>query len=139
MKIHRMYLQRIFIFILYFILYLFICTLLRTHSTYLVNLHFVLTQLNILYSNLTKYKLLSNYVTLYFYQMLFWTEYKWPFGKVMNCGESTWGWLELKTFHLIIRMFVAILWPFMFCVRVRHYGEFVPLSATQYSTRSYAT
>ena len=79
----------------------FVCTLLRTNSKYFVKLHFVLSQLNILYSILPKYDL-SNYVTLYIYQMLFWTECKETFGRVINCGESTWGCSALQAFHLII-------------------------------------
>jgi hypothetical protein len=72
---------------------------------------------------LAKYKLHSIYLTLYFYQMPFWTEFKWSFRRVINCGGGTWGCSALQKFHLIITMFVAFLWPFMFCAPVRHYGD----------------
>ena len=118
LRLPRMWLDRSFI--LAVLCYRHLPNILFNFTSYFHNSKFCTTVL-------AKYKLHSIYVTLYLYQMLFWTKCKWRFRRVINCAEGAGSCSVLQTIHLIITMLVAFLWHFMFCAPVRHYCDFTTL------------
>jgi len=97
------------------------CILLHKPSNSFVKVYLLLPKLKLCTSIIAKYKLHSISITLYSYELLFWTKYKWSIRWAINCGESTLGRSVLQTSHLTITTLVTFLWRFVFCARVIHY------------------